>query len=211
MRLLFRQPLRPLLLAALAAPLLAPSAGAVEKCKAVADKKTGVIKVDAAGVVGPAAWGGDPGEATNAFFNAATCLKGTKLKGCQLADPMTLAGKTPPDTCTVYVDDGDAECAAWISGCTPGPRNIGGLDQCQEVSSTLTYMSGPELSLSVDCPAGMVAVGGGFGVGAFAQTGTCIPYRSRRTDADTWAASWYSAGGNCTTTQFRATAICCPP
>jgi hypothetical protein len=209
MRLL--RPCSALLLAPLAALLLASSAGAVEKCKAVADKKTGVIKVDASGLTGPVAWGGDPGDATNAFFNEATCLKGTKLKGCNLADPTTLAGKTPPDTCTVYVDDGFAECAAWISGCTPGPRNVGGLDQCQEVSSALTNMSGPELSLTVDCPVGLIAVGGGFGVGTFTTTGTCIPYRNRRADADSWTASWYSAGGNCTTTQFRATAICCPP
>jgi hypothetical protein len=203
------------LLGLLAAPLavlaLSEGAAAVDKCKAVAQKKNGVILVDAAGLAGPAAWGGEPGEATNVFFNAATCLKGTKAKKCELADPATLAGKTPPETCTVYVDDGVAECAAWIPGCTPGPRDIGGLEACTEVLGATASMSGPSLSLTVDCPVGMVAVSGGFGVGAFAMTGTCIPYRNKRSDEDTWTVSWYSAGGNCATEQFRATAICCPP
>jgi hypothetical protein len=204
--------LRPLalLLAPLALLVLTEGAGAVDKCKATADKKTGVIRVDAFGLTGPPAWGADPGEATSAFFNAASCVKGDKAKKCELADPATLAGKTPPDTCTVYVDDGTAECAAWISGCTPGPRNVGGLADCVEVSSVATNMSGPDLTLTVDCPADTVAVAGGFGVGAFAMSGTCIPYRNKRSDADTWIVSWYSAGGNCSTEQFRATAICCP-
>ena len=170
-----------------------------------------MIRVDAFGLSGPPAWGGDPGQATNGFFNAATCVKGDKAKRCELADPATLSSKTPPDACTVYVDDGTAECSAWISGCTPGPRNVAGLDACVEVSSAATNMSGPELSLIVDCPAGTIAVAGGFGVGAFAMTGTCIPYRNKRSDADSWIVSWYSTGGNCATEQFRATAICCPP
>jgi len=200
-----------LVLAPLALLALPEGAAAVDKCKATADKKTGVIRVDAFGLAGSPAWGGESGEATNVFFNAATCVKGDKAKKCELADPATLSGKTPPETCTVYVDDGVAECAAWIPGCTPGPRNVGGLEACVEVSGPATNMSGPSLSLTVDCPVGTLAVSGGFGVGAFAMTGTCIPYRSKRADADTWAVSWYSAGGNCATEQFRATVICCPP
>jgi|SRR5512139_1764750 hypothetical protein len=198
--------------AALAAALvLATHAGAVDKCKAAADKRSGVIHVDATGVGGPLAWGGAADETVNAFFNAATCLKGSKAKGCELADPASLSAKTPPDTCTVHLDDGVQPCAAWIPGCTPGPRNIAGLDQCVEVSSTPTEMTGTELTLNADCPAGLVAVSGGFGVGAFTFLSNCVPYRSRRLDADTWSASWFASGSNCAGNHFRATAVCCPP
>ena len=44
-----------------------------EKCKAVADKRSGVIHVDATGVGGPLAWGGASDEAVNAFSNEAAC------------------------------------------------------------------------------------------------------------------------------------------
>jgi len=197
--------------AALAAALAAAApAGAVEKCKVVADKKTGVLRVDATGIGGPLLWGGASDEAVNAFFNAAECLKGSKAKGCQIADPTSLAAKTPPATCTVYLDDGVAPCAAWISGCTPGPRDIQGLDECVEVSSNPVEMTGTELTLNVDCPTGLVAVSGGFGIGAFTFLSNCVPYRSRRVDGDTWSASWFASGSNCANNFFRATAVCCP-
>lgn len=190
---------------------LAAPVGAVDKCKVVADKKTGVIRVDATGVAGPLAWGGAAGEETNAFFNAATCIKGTKAKRCELADPSSLDAKTPPETCTVHLDDGVQGCAAWISGCTPGPRDIQGLDECVEVQSSPVEMTGTELTLQVDCPAGLVAVSGGIGVGAFSYLANCVPYRSRRVDADTWTASWFASGSNCSGNSFRTTAVCCPP
>jgi hypothetical protein len=198
--------------AALAAALAAAApAGAVEKCKVVADKKTGVLRVDATGIGGPLLWGGASDEAVNTFFNAAECLKGSKAKGCQLADPTSLLAKTPPATCSVHLDDGVAPCAAWISGCTPGPRNIQGLDECVEVSSSPTPMLTTELSLEVDCPTGLVAVSGGFGIGSFDFTRNCVPYKSRRVDSDTWTSSWFASGANCSGNYFRATAVCCPP
>ena len=189
----------------------APPAGAVGKCKAVADKKTGVLRVDAAGVGGPLLWGGAVDEVANAFFNAATCLKGSKAKRCELADPTSLDAKMPPATCTVYLDDGVAPCEAWIPGCTPGPRDIQGLDECVEVASTPAEMTGTELTVNVDCPTGLVAVSGGFGIGAFTFLANCVPYKSRRVDADTWSSSWFASGSNCANNYFRATAVCCPP
>jgi hypothetical protein len=203
--------LRILSAAALAAALgLAGPAAAIDKCKAAIDKKTGVIRVDATGVGGTLLWGGAAGEELNAFANAATCVKGTKAKRCELADPASLEAKTPPDTCTLHLDDGVAACAAWLSGCTPGPRDIDGLDRCVQVTSNPVEMTGTELTVNVDCPAGLVAVSGGFGVGTFTYLANCVPYASRRIDADTWSASWYASGSNCSNNYFRANVVCCP-
>lgn len=114
-------------LVALAFCLAAASeAPAIDSCKAKIDKKTGVVLVDATNVGGPLLWGGSAGNETTAMFNAGTCVASGKAKKCQLADPATLAAKTPPAGCTVYLDDGAADCSAWVSGCTPGPRQSAG-------------------------------------------------------------------------------------
>lgn len=65
--------------------------------------------------------GGEAGAENNAFFNP-SCVSGDKAKGCQLADPLTLAAKTPPAGCTLYLDDGTTPCSMWIKGCSPGQR-----------------------------------------------------------------------------------------
>jgi hypothetical protein len=204
-----RDLLSALVAAAVGLGLAGPASG-VDSCKVRVEKKTGLILVDAAGISGPLSFGGAPGEATTPFFNEGTCIKGAKAKGCTLADPATLAAKTPPEACTLYVDDGLAECSAWIAGCTPGPRQVLGLDSCIEVSSQPAELTGTELNLSVDCPAGMIAVSGGFGVGSFTYLANCVPYRSKRDDIDTWRASWYASGDDCAGNFFRVTAICCP-
>ena len=80
-------------LAANASPALA-----IDKCKVKVDKKTGVLLVDASGVGGPLTWGEASGSETNSFFNSGTCVAGDKAKRCQVADPMTLASKTPEET-----------------------------------------------------------------------------------------------------------------
>jgi hypothetical protein len=72
-------------------------------------------------------------------------------------------------------------------------------------------MTGLDLTINVDCPAGLVAVSGGFGIGAYDFTRNCVPYKSRRVDADTWGVSWYASGSSCLSNYFRATAVCCPP
>lgn len=109
--------------AAAASILLAASAAeAVDKCAVKVDKKTGVIRVDAAGVSGPLLWGSTADTVTSEFANDATCIAGSKAKKCELAAPSTLAAKTPPAGCTIYLDDAGAPCSAWIRGCVPGPR-----------------------------------------------------------------------------------------
>lgn len=106
--------------------LTVSTASAIDKCKVKVDKKTGVIMVDAAGVGGPLLWGSASGQETNTFFNTGTCVAGDKAKRCQLANPATLAAKTAPAGCTLYLADGVAPCTAWISGCSPGARSAAG-------------------------------------------------------------------------------------
>jgi len=110
--------------AACAAVLLVTvsSSYAIDRCKVKVDKRTGVILVDATNVGGPLLWGESSGGEINTFFNAGTCVAAGKAKRCQLADPNTLASKTSPAGCTLYLDDGVLGCSAWIAGCTPGPR-----------------------------------------------------------------------------------------
>lgn len=106
----------------------ATTALAIDSCKVKVDKKNGVILVDASNVVGTMQWGNEAGQENNAFFNSGACVVAGKGKKCQIADPMTLASKTPPPGCTLYLDDGTLACSAWIPGCTPSPRTgAGGL------------------------------------------------------------------------------------
>jgi hypothetical protein len=101
-------------------------ASAIDKCKVKVDKKTGVIYVDAAGVGGPLTWGEEAGSENNTFFNAGTCVTGPSAKKCQLANPTTLASKTAPEGCTIYLADTVLNCSAWIPGCSPGAREDSG-------------------------------------------------------------------------------------
>lgn len=110
-------------LAALVVLFGVSSASAIDKCKVKVDKKTGVINVDASGIGGPLTWGPTSGSETNVFFNAGTCIAGDKAKRCNLASTTTLASKTAPPGCTIYLADGVTPCAAWISGCSPGVRS----------------------------------------------------------------------------------------
>lgn len=133
-------------------------AHAVTSCAVKVDKKTGVIQVSAKGVEGPLSWGGAADQTFGSFFNASECVSGSRAKGCELADPSTLAAKTPPAGCTLYVDDGVAGCPAWISGCTPrvaGYEVVVG-DSVESSSSAFTA--------TVNCPAGKKALGGGGSV-----------------------------------------------
>ncbi len=114
------------LFACVALLVAASNASAIDKCKVKVDKHTGVINVDAAGVGGPLTWGPASGSETNVFFNDATCNSGGKAKRCNLAAPATLAAKTPPPGCTIYLADGVAPCSAWITGCSPGARSAAG-------------------------------------------------------------------------------------
>ncbi len=110
--------------AAVAAMMLcATSAHALGNCSVQIDQKTGVLVVSARAVTGTLHWGNSEGAETETFFNAGTCVIAGKATKCQIADPTTLAAKTPPSGCTLYLDDDGAPCSAWIAGCTPGDRS----------------------------------------------------------------------------------------
>jgi hypothetical protein len=113
-------------LAACTFALTASTASAIDKCKVKVDKRTGVINVDASDVGGPLTWGPAAGSETYVFFNDATCNVGGEAKRCNLANTATLAAKTPPAGCTIYLADGVQPCAAWIAGCSPGARSAAG-------------------------------------------------------------------------------------
>jgi len=83
--------------AAMTALLLAAPAYAIDKCKVKVSKKTGVIEVTAVGVGGALLWGTELGSETTPVDNAGTCVSGTTAKKCNLADPVTVAAKPPPE------------------------------------------------------------------------------------------------------------------
>jgi hypothetical protein len=105
---------------------LAPSAAvAVTKCSATASPTTGVLSISASPVAGTLLWGDRPDAIAKAFANAATCIDAGKAKGCELGATspiITREAITPPDLCTIYVDDGSGPCAAFVKGCTPAAR-----------------------------------------------------------------------------------------
>ncbi len=109
--------------AVVAVLLCAANAHAIDKCKVKVDKRTGVLVVSATGVSGTPLWGDAEGAETESFFNAGSCIDGTKAKKCQIADPTTLASETPPADCRLYLDDGSAACVVRVPGCTPGERS----------------------------------------------------------------------------------------
>jgi hypothetical protein len=136
-------------LCAVAVLMTASSAHAIDKCKVKVDKRTGVILVAATGVAGPLAWGEASGQEVNSFFNSGTCVVADKAKGCQLGDPNTLASKTAPAGCTLYLDDGATPCSSWIPGCSPGAR--------RDTGAVINDANGTLIGVALD-PAGQTAV-----------------------------------------------------
>lgn len=117
---------RPFLYLSILALILVSSgtANAAGKCKVKIDKD-GTLVVSAKDIVGTPQWGTTEGEETSDFVDPGGCLTGDKVKKCLIAAPGSLAAKTPPEECTIYVaDDGLDSCSTWIKGCTPGVRAV---------------------------------------------------------------------------------------
>jgi len=98
-------------------------AHAVTACKVKVNARNGTLDVSAKGVSGVLTWGDRPGGPyTSTFYNAATCVSGGAASKCELGAPGSPEAIIPPDLCTFYLKDDGAECAAYVKGCTPGPR-----------------------------------------------------------------------------------------
>src|SRR5689334_10048865 len=98
---------------------LASRAAALDACKARIEPSSGLIQVAATKVGGPLLWRATPGLGGSPFFDPG-CVRSAKASKCLLADPATVAAKTPPAACTIYLSDGAASCSAWVQGCVPG-------------------------------------------------------------------------------------------
>jgi len=103
----------------------ASTAQAITKCNAAVNKKTGAIEVSASGVEGSPVWGLGVESTEAPFFNLGECFDGDKLKRCVLFDPETPAALSPPNSCTIYLNDGAGICKAFIKDCKPSAA-----DQC---------------------------------------------------------------------------------
>ena len=125
-----------LLVASTATPTVA---GAVEKCKVKLDTKNGNLLVSAGSVAGTLRWGPTADAVSETFFNAGTCVAAGKAKQCLVGDPATVAARTPPPGCTLYLaDDQPPTCSVWIKGCTPGSRALTPATSCAHVVNGVT-------------------------------------------------------------------------
>lgn len=143
-------------------------ASAVDKCDARVDKKSGHLLVSASGVGANPAWGADAA-AVNVAFSDLTCFDVAKqtLTKCLLGAADTLAARTPPEGCMLYLtDDGDTVCKVFIEGCTPGarlrdasftepndPRGLACANQGSAINTLTTMVSTLSSNLSVETAA----------------------------------------------------------
>ena len=119
--------------------LLPAAASAVDKCKVKLDAKNGNLLVSASSVVGALRFGGSADATSQAFSDAATCVAAGKAKECHVGDPATVAARTPPAGCTLYLaDDQPSTCSVWIKGCTPGSRVLTAPPSCARVVDGVT-------------------------------------------------------------------------
>jgi hypothetical protein len=147
----------PLLLSALALILglvWTSDVRALEGCKAKI-AKDGAILVSAKDVSGVLEWGNTVNQAVNSFGNAATCLANGAASKCELGGGAQRI--TPPELCTIFLADGADTCSAFLKGCTPGVRSIGG----GFVSKNGDVMSGPLRAPTIDTGFGVAGCGAG--------------------------------------------------
>lgn len=104
--------------------LVAPGAGAVEKCK-VKQAKDGTLLVSARNVEGTLSWGYTDTQVGTELANVGECVSNGTARNCTLADEGSLTRTTPPPFCKVYLgDDSATSCEAPLKRCTEGMRPI---------------------------------------------------------------------------------------
>jgi hypothetical protein len=156
----------------------AASSHAVTKCTAKVDGKTGVIEIGASGVGGTLLWGEAPGSEASVFANEATCVAKDRASKCLLGattPTVTPAAITPPPLCTIYLNDGVAECAAFVQGCTPGVRSLPSSPFGSNTSLATTDTSG--IGSGRECVLGEVWLSAGtlYPVNAVPAAGQLLP------------------------------------
>jgi hypothetical protein len=145
-----------------------PVATAITKCAAKVGAADGVITVSASPVMGTLLWGDRPDAITKAFANAATCIAAGKAKGCEIgatSPTITREAITPPDLCTIYVDDDTGTCAAYVKGCTPGARGAFGHPNG----------GGNPTARARECFVGEVYLSAGISAGGLPAAGQILP------------------------------------
>ena len=127
--------------------VLASQALALEACRARIDPRTGLIQVQAAKVGGPILWRATPVATGSPLFDS-SCVKHARAAQCLLADPTTVAARTPPAACTLYLTDGVADCSTWVQGCLPGSRTA--LDLAGTIVGTWLLHQGGTITFNAD-------------------------------------------------------------
>lgn len=103
---------------------LASTALAVEKCSVKVDRSTGNLQLSASGVADNPVWGADAAQINVTFPDPGCYDTGKqKLTKCLLGASGTLAARTPPEGCELYLSDsGGTPCKVLIKGCMPAAR-----------------------------------------------------------------------------------------
>jgi len=132
-------------------------AGAVGRCGAKIKATNGTVLVSGRNITGALRWCTSAApdcsnpQKCQPFFNNSTCVIGGTAKNCVLGDVGTLARITPPDTCTVCLeDDGPNSCGAHVRGCVPGSRALPDISARVFNSSSQSIPSATTAILSFD-------------------------------------------------------------
>jgi len=129
----------------------------IENCKAVTNRKSGLIEVSASGVQGTPHWGIDAEAAEGSFGNFGACSTGERLKGCTLFDPDVAAAVSPPNSCILYVSDDSGFCKVFIRDCKPSPQDrccdgVTSINQARALAGGITPGDEPGFPVRITIP-----------------------------------------------------------
>jgi hypothetical protein len=189
------------LFAAFVAAFAPSPAAAIDSCKVRIDKKTGVVSMSATGLSGLIAWRDSASDDYQTFHLPGCTVDGANVSGCPLYDPATTTARIPPPSCEVCIGDASGiDCCARLKNCTPGARD------CQIVTQQVPVAASSAEALTVSCPAGYKATGGGGELGVFFGF-----YPLGRSLSSDDAASWtcYAANSEPISGTLRCRVSCC--
>ena len=164
--------------AALAVALvLAGQAGAVEKCKAVADKRSRRIHVDATGVGGPLAWAARRRGGQRVLRRSRVRAR-RQGEGLRAGGPREPRGEDPARHVHGLPRRRPAAVRRVDPGLTPGPRDVQVLGACTEVSSSPVVMTGLDLTITSTARRGSSPSRAASGSAPTTSPGTAFPTRA---------------------------------